>query len=231
MLKDKIVVSGLMIVVVMMLGGCGSSFKNVNSVCIEGPTASSISAPRRVGVLVVGSKTKKSTKIAERHLVGALRDSGLNAHAVEQSSAVGAFLMNYGALGRSTAEGINSPCTANLGNLNKIFEDEGIDTLIAYDGTEEGEATVFGTLVGFADAAANVGLSAATRTVIPRSTPAKQTYNAVTVNHISIITPDGKISRYVSGVLPRQNERLYESERVEIAKQLSEIIISKEPAK
>jgi hypothetical protein len=51
------------------------------------------------------------------------------------------------------------------------------------------------------------------------------THRAITANHISIITSDGKISRYVSAALPREGGPLYESERTEIAKQLAEIII------
>jgi len=162
----------------------------------------------------------KATKVKERHLVSAFKEIGLNAHTIEPSRQVKSLLQRYSEIDRSREDGISTPCSATLGDLRKIFSEEGIDTMVIYDGTQEGEATILGTLVGFADVATTVGLSVATKTVIPRSTPAKQTYNAVTANHLSILTSDGNISHYYSVALPRQNEPLYESERVEITKQL-----------
>ena len=171
---------------------------------------------------------EKSTGVKERHLVGALKEIGLNAHSVEPTDQVPTFVHKYGEINRSKAEGIRSPCLVELGNLGKIFEEENIDSLLIYDGTKEQEATILGTLVGFADVGVTIALSQATKTVIPRDTPVKQTYSALTANHISIITSDGRISRYVSIALPRQDEPLYESERVVIAQQIAGVLVNKQ---
>ena len=225
MLKGKDARCFVLGVVVMLLTGCGTTFKNINTACVE--KDSHLSASQRIGVMVVWSSIYNSTKISERQLGSALRDSGLNAHTVLPSSAVNDFRTSYGLLDRSTAEGIKSPCTETVGNLGKIFEDEGIDILMVYDGTFEKEATVWGVLIDTSILAAQWKVATATKTpgAVGGAGGPTTTYRAITANHISIITSDGKISRYVSAALPREGGPLYESERTEIAKQLAEIII------
>ncbi len=225
MLKGKaVVMSVVLVAVIFLLAGCSATFKNVNMACVE--TGASLSASQRIGVMVVGHNIHDSTKISERHLGSALRNSGLNAQRVLPSNSVNDFLMSYSLLDRSTAEGIKSPCTAIMDNLGKIFEDEGIDVLVVYDGTNKKEATVWGTLFDATVLAAQWKLATATQT--PGAIGGggtTTTYRAVTANHISIITPDGKISRYVSAVLPRQDGYLYDEEKEKIAKQLAGILI------